>query len=272
MVSCNIYITKTPAAGPGQGGSYKSWHSAAKYQQQSPSQPPPMEFVGSASTQSCITQKRGRRVYGDDRDFKSKNLTAERRRREKLSNRLLTLRSLMNKATIVEDAITYIEKLQMTVKVLSDQLLEMESSSEESERPRNDEINAAEEMKKHGIEEKVEVTNVDGCKLWIRIISEKKRSRITKFLEAMASHGFELSDTNVTTFKGATLISSCLNRLTADAEISMAISETETSSLEALKGAEPVPRPAPSEVGITSESPSITQMGKHHSTDDSVRL
>ncbi|ESR62398.1 hypothetical protein CICLE_v10017674mg, partial [Citrus x clementina] len=170
-----------------------------------------MEFLGSASTQSCITQKRGRRVYGDDRDFKSKNLTAERRRREKLSNRLLTLRSLMNKATIVEDAITYIEKLQMTVKVLSDQLLEMESSSEESERPRNDEINAAEEMKKHGIEEKVEVTNVDGCKLWIRIIFEKKRSRITKFLEAMASHGFELSDTNVTTFKGATLISSCLN-------------------------------------------------------------
>lgn len=58
----------------------------------------------------------------------------------------------MNKATIVEDAITYIEKLQMTVKVLSDQLLEMESPSEESERPRNDEINAAEEMKKHGIE------------------------------------------------------------------------------------------------------------------------
>lgn len=58
----------------------------------------------------------------------------------------------MNKATIVEDAITYIEKLQMTVKVLSEQLLEMESSSEESERPRNDEINAAEEMKKHGIE------------------------------------------------------------------------------------------------------------------------
>ncbi|KAL9452670.1 hypothetical protein AB3S75_008458 [Citrus x aurantiifolia] len=176
-----------------------------------------MEFAGSASTQSCITQKRGRRVYGDDRDFKSKNLTAERRRREKLSNRLLTLRSLvpiitnMNKATIVEDAITYIEKLQLTVKVLSDQLLEMESSSEESERPRNDEINAAEEMKKHGIEEKVEVTNVDGCKLWIRIIFEEKRSRITKFLEAMASHGFELSDTNVTTFKGATLISSCLD-------------------------------------------------------------
>lgn len=95
MRSSNIYITKTPAAGPGQGGSYKSWHSAAKYQQQSPSQPPPMEFLGSASTQSCITQKRGRRVYGDDRDFKSKNLTAERRRREKLSNRLLTLRSLV---------------------------------------------------------------------------------------------------------------------------------------------------------------------------------
>lgn len=54
------------------------------------------------------------------------------------------------------------------------------------------------------------MTNIDGSKLWIRIIFENKRGRITKFLEAMASHGFELSDTNVTTSKGATLISSCV--------------------------------------------------------------
>lgn len=59
----------------------------------------------------------------------------------------------MNKATIVEDAITYIEKLQMTVEVLSDQLLEMESSSEDLVMiPITEEIDAAEEMKQHGIE------------------------------------------------------------------------------------------------------------------------
>lgn len=58
----------------------------------------------------------------------------------------------MNKATIIEDAITYIKTLQNTSKVLSDQLLEMEASSEEEEKPVKDEIDAAEEMKKHGIQ------------------------------------------------------------------------------------------------------------------------
>ena len=38
---------------------------------------------------------RGKTSYGDTVDFKSKNLHAERRRREKLSNRLLTLRALV---------------------------------------------------------------------------------------------------------------------------------------------------------------------------------
>lgn len=56
------------------------------------------------------------------------------------------------------------------------------------------------------------------------------------------------------------------------AEFFIFTAETETtmSSLKVLNGAESVLCPTASEVSITLESPSIRQMGKHHSTDDSV--
>ena len=57
----------------------------------------------------------------------------------------------MNKATIIEDAITYIQELQKTSQVLSEQLLEMEGSSEEGGKPLRIEVDAAENMKKCGI-------------------------------------------------------------------------------------------------------------------------
>ncbi|KAF2305027.1 hypothetical protein GH714_001161 [Hevea brasiliensis] len=183
-----------------------------------------MEFVGSAISELCNTQEsnsRGRlgprRIdYDDTRECKSKKLHAERRRRQKLSDRLLALRSLvpiitnMNKATIIEDAITYIQELQQNANLLSDQLLEMQSSAEEAVvKTMSDEINAAKEMKQFGIMEDVQVTKIDGNKLWIKIILEKKRWKFTRLIEPMTYLGLELSDTNVTTSKGAMLVSSC---------------------------------------------------------------
>ena len=56
----------------------------------------------------------------------------------------------MNKATIVEDAITYIETQQNIVQSLSYELHEMEATSEEI-KPKKEEIDAAEEMNKLGI-------------------------------------------------------------------------------------------------------------------------
>lgn len=59
----------------------------------------------------------------------------------------------MNKATIVEDAITYIQELQKNVKDLSDQLLEMEASSEEEAMQGTKTIDAAaEDMNTCGIQ------------------------------------------------------------------------------------------------------------------------
>ncbi|XVE51212.1 hypothetical protein DITRI_Ditri02bG0021600 [Diplodiscus trichospermus] len=201
-----------------------------------------MEFVGSDMTEISITDHRGpsigrmgrRRVQDDEnKEFKSKNLHAERRRRQKLSDRLLTLRSIMNKATIIEDAITYIQKLQKTSDVLSEQLREMEGSSEEEGKPAvRIQIDAAADMKKCGIKEEVKVTTIDGNKLLIKIILEKKKGCFTKLLEAMNCLGFELSETSVTTFKGAMLISSCVQGIYGD---SLMVEQTQELLLEIIR-------------------------------------
>ncbi len=58
----------------------------------------------------------------------------------------------MNKATIIEDAISYVQDLQRNVNVLQEQLFEIEASSEEETKPRSEETEAADEMKKSGIQ------------------------------------------------------------------------------------------------------------------------
>lgn len=54
------------------------------------------------------------------------------------------------------------------------------------------------------------MTEIDRDKLWVKIIFEKKRGGFTTLMEAMSSFGFEFINTNVTTFKGAMLVSSCV--------------------------------------------------------------
>ncbi|KAE7995508.1 hypothetical protein FH972_000292 [Carpinus fangiana] len=184
----------------------------------------------------------GRRRYSNDdqTEFKSKNLFAERRRREKLSGRLLELRALvpfitnMNKATIIEDAITYIQDLQMNVEVLQEQLFEMEASSEEEAKPgTEEETDAADEMKKSGIQAEVEATQIDENKLWVKIVFEKKRGGFSRLMEAMGALGFELFDTTVTSSKGAMLVSSCVKGIYGER---IQVQHTRELLLEIIKG------------------------------------
>lgn len=62
---------------------------------------------------------------------------------------------------------------------------------------------------------------MDGNKLWIKILLEKRRGRFTKLVEAMNFLGYEFTDIHVTSFRGAILISCCVegnygDMLTAD--------------------------------------------------------
>lgn len=56
----------------------------------------------------------------------------------------------------------------------------------------------------------VDVAQIDGNKLWVKAILEKKRGGFTKLVEALTYFGFELTDTNVTTSNGAMVVSSIL--------------------------------------------------------------
>ncbi|KAE8664490.1 pentatricopeptide repeat-containing protein [Hibiscus syriacus] len=123
----------------------------------------------------------------------------------------------MNKATIIEDAITYIQELQKTSDDLSEELREMEASSEGGGKQMEMEGDAADEMEKCGIKEEIKVTYIDGNTLLIKIVLQKKRGCFTKLIETMDYLGFELSETSVTTFKGAMLFSSCVHGKFVDA-------------------------------------------------------
>lgn len=57
----------------------------------------------------------------------------------------------MNKATIITDAITYIEELQKSVEDLTDQLHQMEATSVAEENPNFKEIDAEQGMNKWGL-------------------------------------------------------------------------------------------------------------------------
>ncbi|XP_048447065.1 transcription factor DYT1 isoform X2 [Pyrus x bretschneideri] len=139
----------------------------------------------------------------------------------------------MNKATIVEDAITYIQELQQKVDFLKDQLFEMEASSEETLQPNKEETHAAEEMKKFGIQTEVNVTKIDGNKLWVKTVLEKKRGGFTKLMEAMTGFGFELTDTSVTTSNGVMMVSSCITGFCCD---KLEVEQTRELMLEIING------------------------------------
>nr|XP_043620383.1 transcription factor DYT1 [Erigeron canadensis] len=171
--------------------------------------------------------KNKRQLYDDEDDddndhhdgkFKSKNLFAERRRREKLKSRMLELRSVvpkitnMNKETIITDAISYIKELKISVTNLGNTLLQMEAEMPNPQPPYEavQIIQPVENMKKWGIQSEVVVTSIDENKMWMKIVLEKKVGGITKLIEAIGLLGIQLVDTSVTTTKGAVLLTSSI--------------------------------------------------------------
>ncbi|KAF8096981.1 hypothetical protein N665_0298s0045 [Sinapis alba] len=159
--------------------------------------------------------------------FKSPNLEAERRRREKLHGRLMALRSHvpivtnMTKASIVEDAISYIGELQKIVQNLTGKLHEMEEAPLEIDeqqtdhtiKPEVETIDLKEEKKKMGIEENVQLCKIGERKYWLKITTEKKHGIFTKFMDVMSFMGFEIIDITLATSNGAIIICSSVQIL-----------------------------------------------------------
>ncbi|XP_071699879.1 transcription factor DYT1 [Rutidosis leptorrhynchoides] len=179
---------------------------------------------------------------GNDGKFKSKNLTAERRRREKLKSRMLELRSVvpnitnLNKETIITDAIDYIKELRISVTNLSNQLLDMEAEMANEPSFEMIQIRPEENMKNWGIESEVVVTRMEENKLWVKIVFEKKLGGFTKLIEAIIRMlGAELVDTNVTTTKGAVLVTSCIMGTNGKILVAEKVQEIILDTIEAIK-------------------------------------
>ncbi|OIT06473.1 transcription factor dyt1 [Nicotiana attenuata] len=164
-----------------------------------------MEFLNTPFDDSHISEDskvdRMKQIEGEVKEHKSKNLIPERKRRQKLNERLLALRSLMTKEAIITDAITYIRELQTNVSNLTEQLLEMKAPHIEELETKNEEIIDA-------AEPEVEVVQIGTSNLWIKIVCQKKRGGFTKLMEAMNVLGFDLNDTSVTASKGTLLVTS----------------------------------------------------------------
>ncbi|XP_075089871.1 transcription factor DYT1-like [Nicotiana tabacum] len=171
-----------------------------------------MEFLNTPFDDSNISEEskvggkidKRKQIEGEVKEHKSKNLILERKRRQKLNERLLALRSLvpnitnMTKETIITVAITYISELQTNVNNLTEQLLEMEAPYIEELETKNEEIIDIVEVGSFMYKPEVEVAHIATSRLWIKIVCQKKRGGFTKLMEAM----------NVLASKGALLVTS----------------------------------------------------------------
>ncbi|CAM8994971.1 unnamed protein product [Rhodiola kirilowii] len=122
----------------------------------------------------------------------------------------------MNKATIIVDAVSYIQELQGCVEQLTNQLQEMEPPNSDSvyEESQFQEGGSSlmEEMPQNSIhiQEEVALTPINHTKLWMKLQFSNRRGGFTKLMEAINYIGLEPTDISLTTCGGAMLISSCV--------------------------------------------------------------
>ncbi|KAJ4961039.1 hypothetical protein NE237_020949 [Protea cynaroides] len=175
----------------------------------------------------------------------SKNLITERNRRNRINDRLLVLRALvpkitkMDKASILGDAIDYIEELQGTVKKLQDEVEELEDEQDNknsihlqisnttgftvqdnehshvtvSSAPthQNQGSSSVNGIEKPAQEQRVEVEvkQIGAKEFFVRLCCEQRKGGFGKLMEAMNGLGLLITDLNVVTYGGK--VSSVLN-------------------------------------------------------------
>ncbi|KAK4785724.1 hypothetical protein SAY86_002413 [Trapa natans] len=165
-----------------------------------------------------------------DGESGSKNLLAERRRRNKIKERLFALRAIvpkiskMDRAAILADAMDYIQELKEEIKGLQDELKKMEeedcqlkdreikfpmlnvNSSFDSKSPI---VKDGEDHSCLGLPDKkevqVEVKQIGNRALLVRLLCEKTGGWFSRLMEVLCSLGLMVLDVNITTLNNKAL-------------------------------------------------------------------
>ncbi|KAJ0544823.1 putative transcription factor bHLH family [Helianthus annuus] len=151
-----------------------------------------MDFSGD---DKAFEKTKNKKVRGSK--YKSKNLDAERNRRQRIKDGLYTLRALvpkiskMDHASIVGDAVDYIIDLQKNIKDLQDELKELEEQDSE--------VNDDE------VEVEVEVHEIGAREFLLKLMCSYKPGQFLRIMETVDSLGLEVIDINITTCNASVL-------------------------------------------------------------------
>ncbi|CAA6656005.1 unnamed protein product [Spirodela intermedia] len=138
------------------------------------------------------------------RQHSCKNLVAERKRREKLKDRLYILRALvpkiskMDRASILGDAIEFVKDLQNQVKRLQEQLEETNPEEDGGEQGGAGALCNGDNSDENGLPQ-VEVSQVGSNRFFLKVFCEHRRGGFVRLMEAMTSLGLDIVNVNVTT-------------------------------------------------------------------------
>ncbi|CAH8383985.1 unnamed protein product [Eruca vesicaria subsp. sativa] len=157
--------------------------------------------------QDTIDVKGSKKLTEDN--FKSKNLHSERKRRERINQRIYALRAIvpvitkMNKNGTISDAVDYINELLVEKQKLEDELNginEIECRAEEEALIANPEAEkfSSKVTKKVYNEVNLEVHETGKGDFLIRVTQEHKRDGFKRLIEAVDSCGLEIIDVNFT--------------------------------------------------------------------------
>ncbi|CAL9046440.1 transcription factor ABORTED MICROSPORES-like [Musa acuminata AAA Group] len=148
----------------------------------------------------------------------SKNLVAERKRRQRIRDRLHALRSMvpkitkMDKASILGDAIEYVKELQNQVRDLQDGLEKNEEEDEGNVPVPNGMINRGKEPmsdedddEQQQMEPQVEVKQLTANELFLMVLCEHRQGGFARLMEAMNALSLEVTNASVTTSRTVVL-------------------------------------------------------------------
>ncbi|CAI0386350.1 unnamed protein product [Linum tenue] len=144
---------------------------------------------------------------------KSKNLTSERNRRNRIQERMLSLRALvpkitkMDKVSIIGDAIEYIIELQNEKQRLLEELQQIENEQgkevDVKQELGDDDLPVA--AKTRRIEAQLDVTRINKNEYLIKLLYHQKNGGFVKLMETLSSLGLQVVDANITNFDGQAL-------------------------------------------------------------------